>query len=588
MLLLLRSSTEVSFRVSSLKRTKSGAFRARKAIPVALRAAYQATYGQSWEVIFSAPASTPVQQAKASHAKWLAEVELRISALRNAKAGKGRHLTQREADALAGEWYREFTSQHRDNSGSPKRWSSLRETLWDRAALAGDPETGEADFDDPEVLSGIEIEARTNQFLTDRGIALTQAGRTSFLSAVVGQFLAATEILERRARGDWGTDKHEAELAPYQPLATNGANGSSTSPQLRHAATGTTAVALFEAYCQAKPLKPSTISRWKHVFPALDAAGWQGLDWDAQKWADGLIGPGRAASGVRKNWIAAPRAVWRWAQRKRLVSNNPFVGVTVEVPRKPETRETGRAFTNDEAATILRCALSYPATPRTKSGSINFPEAVQRWVPWLAAYTGARGGELTQLRVQDIEQRACGHVLRITPEAGPVKTNKVRVVPIHPHLVEMGLLEYVEAVRAGASENRATVTLFHAGNDTGRGRGPAVYARDKLAKWVRSLSSRCPSLADKGVQPNHGWRHTFRTRAFRAGIEKRMRDEICGHSSGTVADGYEHPSVEDMAEALRKFPRWEVACPVSEAELGREGRGEAGGAGRRVPGGANN
>jgi len=53
--------------------------------------------------------------------------------------GKGRDLTQREADALAGQWYREFTSQHLDNAGSPTRWSSLREILWDRAALAGDP-----------------------------------------------------------------------------------------------------------------------------------------------------------------------------------------------------------------------------------------------------------------------------------------------------------------------------------------------------------------------------------------------------------------------------------------------------------------
>jgi integrase len=36
--------------------------------------------------------------------------------------------------------------------------------------------------------------------------------------------------------------------------------------------------------------------------------------------------------------------------------------------------------------------------------------AAKRWVPWLCAYTGGRVGELTQLRVKDIEQRACGPV----------------------------------------------------------------------------------------------------------------------------------------------------------------------------------
>jgi len=50
---------------------------------------------------------------------------------RASKDGKGVDLTQRQAYALAGEWYRQFTSQHLDNPGSAKRWSNLRETLWD-------------------------------------------------------------------------------------------------------------------------------------------------------------------------------------------------------------------------------------------------------------------------------------------------------------------------------------------------------------------------------------------------------------------------------------------------------------------------
>lgn len=75
----------------------------------------------------------------------------------------------------------------------------------------------------------------------------------------------------------------------------------------------------------------------------------------------------------------------------------------------------------------------------------------------LCAYTGARVGELTQCRAGDVEWRPSDQralegaeypVLRITPEAGTVKTGKARTVPVHPHLVEMGLLHYVEAVKA--------------------------------------------------------------------------------------------------------------------------------------------
>src|SRR5258708_11150686 len=70
------------------------------------------------------------------------------------------------------------------------------------------------------------------------------------------------------------------------------------------------------------------------------------------------------------------------------------------------------------------------------------------------------------------------------------------------------------------------------------------------------------------VKPNHGWRHTFKSRAIRARIDARVRDAIVGHAPRTVADAYEHPTVADMAEALKRFPRYvvEVALLRGESE----------------------
>jgi len=42
--------------------------------------------------------------------------------------------------------------------------------------------------------------------------------------------------------------------------------------------------------------------------------------------------------------------------------------------------------------------------------------AARRWVPWLSAYTGARVGEITQLRKQDVIKRDGIHAIHITPE----------------------------------------------------------------------------------------------------------------------------------------------------------------------------
>ena len=75
----------------------------------------------------------------------------------------------------------------------------------------------------------------------------------------------------------------------------------------------------------------------------------------------------------------------------------------------------------------------------------NKSDAANRWCPWLAAYGGARMGELTQLRGVDIIERDGIHAMKISPEAGTTKTGKARMVPLHEHLIEQGFLAFVKA-----------------------------------------------------------------------------------------------------------------------------------------------
>jgi len=135
-----------------------------------------------------------------------------------------------------------------------------------------------------------------------------------------------------------------------------------------------------------------------------------------------------------------------------------------------------------------------------------------------------------------------------------VKTGKSRWVPLHTHLVEMGLLDYVAVVEARLGKQAPL--FYRIPSRPSRNpnyRGPAVKVRERLAEWVRGLG-----ITDPGIQPNHAWRHSFKTRASRAGIEARIRDAICGHAPRTTADDYEHPTVEHMAEVLKRFPRYKM------------------------------
>jgi integrase len=87
--------------------------------------------------------------------------------------------------------------------------------------------------------------------------------------------------------------------------------------------------------------------------------------------------------------------VFNWAVKTRKIASNPFEATTVAQPRKIRTRETDE-FTPAEVKLILASALMFKDTMRPF-------DAARRWVPWLCAYTGARAGEITQLRGADLE-----------------------------------------------------------------------------------------------------------------------------------------------------------------------------------------
>jgi hypothetical protein len=82
-------------------------------------------------------------------------------------------------------------------------------------------------------------------------------------------------------------------------------------------------------------------------------------------------------------------------------------------------------------------------------------------------------------------------------------------------------------------------------------RSRADTARAHLGTWVRGLGVDHPELS-----PNHAWRHTFKRIAEAVGITEKVHDAITGHTPATEGRKYGQPNVSDMAEALKKFPRY--------------------------------
>jgi integrase len=303
---------------------------------------------------------------------------------------------------------------------------------------------------------------------------------------------------------------------------------------------------LLAAYAAEANLAPATVKRWSGVMAELEAA--LGRDdlasisrRDLIDWKEKLLGSGRSANTVRTPYLSAVKAIMSYGVAGGRLEANVATGVVVKTPRLVLSRD--RDFTDDEALAILRGSLQeQPAKLSIEHA------AARRWVPWLCAYGGARVNEMTQLRGTDVRQVHGIWIVRITPEAGSVKTGRWREVPLHPHLVAQGFPSF-----AGSRGSRP---LFY---DPSRTRGGSeahpIYKKvgERLAAWVRSLG-----VSDLGVDPNHGWRHRFKTTGRRAGIDPAVLDAIQGHAPRTEGERYGRHPIETLFEAIRRLPEYRV------------------------------
>ena len=308
-----------------------------------------------------------------------------------------------------------------------------------------------------------------------------------------------------------------------------------------------TAGNLFERWAldRADKRAPNTIKRYRGSYRSF-AAFANGRDLrdltpdDVFAWAERRRDvEGISPRAINKNDLVAVSSVFRWATSRssgKLLATNPAAGLSLDEPRIVLQRE--RTFRENEIAAILSAASSVEL-----QGQNPTREFARRWCPWLAAYTGARIGELTSLEQRDIRIEAGIPImhLRVT------KTSEPRIVPLHAHLIEQNFLSFVATSPDGP--------LFYNPNKhrVGSAVTPAELQSRSVAEWVRETAK-----LDPGVDPNHGWRHTWKTRALGAGIEERLRDAITGHHVASVGRRYETPTLTMLADAMSRFPRYQA------------------------------
>ena len=148
------------------------------------------------------------------------------------------------------------------------------------------------------------------------------------------------------------------------------------------------------------------------------------------------------------------------------------------------------------------------------------------WMPIIALYTGARINEIAQLKLTDIKKVDDLWVFDINDEDGnSLKSeSSVRAIPIHPILLELGFIEYIEDVRNLSGAIRVFPYLR---NDS---KGFADVPSEAFARYLLAI----------GVKAEGKTFHSFRSTLI-----EHMRDRACDLELRQYYVGHSIDSVED-------------------------------------------
>jgi integrase len=160
----------------------------------------------------------------------------------------------------------------------------------------------------------------------------------------------------------------------------------------------------------------------------------------------------------------------------------------------------------------------------------------RRWIPLVAMFTGARIGEIAQLRIGDVRQDRdvwFVHICHDEGEGVSTKSGKSRAAPVHPMLEGVGFLAF-RARQLERAGDDLDAPLFPELERNVRGQISATPSR-----WWREY------LEAIGVKDGgdgfgaHSFRHTL---ADRLRDEAELMDDqvavILGHSISTTTSGY--------------------------------------------------
>lgn len=243
----------------------------------------------------------------------------------------------------------------------------------------------------------------------------------------------------------------------------------------------------------------------------------------------------KALSLVTLNrYLSAVSAFFAWAGTNAYMEGNPCDGLFYDAQKGKNPRPP---FSEGQIQRIFQSPLftGFERDGREHKPGSQTAEDWRFWIPIVCLFTGARIGEIAQLRLDDIAEEDGTPFIHIRDDektGQKTKSGFSRVAPIHSELATLGFLAFVERQRRLAGDDKGA-RLFPQLEPNEReqiGAKPSRFWRKYLQKI--GLKAGADGLG------SHSFRHTM---ADRLRLADYLDDEIevcLGHNQKSVTGGY--------------------------------------------------
>jgi integrase len=255
------------------------------------------------------------------------------------------------------------------------------------------------------------------------------------------------------------------------------------------------------------------------------------------EWSKEHTGAQKVSAETVNKLLGGVQAVCVWARNNGLIPEDVPWSDPFSKMRLPTRRSRREPWRLEELRRLFSSAI-FTQGDRPVAGKAE----AAFWLPLMALFTGARLNELAPLTAADVITDpatgiVCINIKEDQEEGRRLKTaGSTRVVPLHPELIRIGVLRFMDWIRSTGREARLFPLLTP---------GPKGGFGEAWSKWFGRYKRELGITNKASVF--HSFRHGFKDAARAARVSEDLHDALTGHAGSSMGRTY---GAKDM---VRRF-----------------------------------